>query len=149
MDVKRTLHYTSHLKWVFLFSEIILILYCFIALPEDLVSVIGIIVFIAGIQIGLDSLSDIEKMSKKEQERFRGSKYVNLQIKFIFFGIIVLAMVSLLFLSLKFFGSARNEVLFNEFFILGLNIWALILGLLCLLKSIDDKCAYIKSKIKN
>jgi hypothetical protein len=54
---------------------------------------------------------------------------------------------SLLFMSLTFFGSARNEALFDEFFILGINFWALILGMLCSLKSIYDKDAYMKSQI--
>jgi len=33
-------------------------------LPENILSIIGIIVFLAGIQMGLESLSDLDKMSE-------------------------------------------------------------------------------------
>jgi len=56
---------------------------------------------------------------------------------------------SFLFLSLKFIFPSKNEELFNEFFNLGLNCWALILGLLCLLKSIYEKESFAKSQINN
>ena len=61
MDIKETLHYASYLKWPFLAAYIILIFYSFIVLPENLISIIGTVIFLLGIQMGLDSLSDIEK----------------------------------------------------------------------------------------
>ena len=67
MNLKNTIHYASYLKWLFLFSLIILILYSLIMLPENILSIIGIIVFLAGIQMGLESLSDLDKMSEKER----------------------------------------------------------------------------------
>ena len=70
MDLKKTLHKLSYLKWIFLVSLVILIFYCFIVLPENLITIIGIIIFIAGIWLGLDSLSDISKMSQKEVNRY-------------------------------------------------------------------------------
>ena len=103
------------------------------------------IILVAGIQLGLESLSDITKMSKKEIKKYQERKNIKIQSKYILFAIIFLAIISLLFFSLKFIGSKRNESIFNDFFNLGLNLWALILGLLCLLKNIYDKDNFAKS----
>jgi len=149
MNINRNLHYISYLKWPFLIAEVGLIIYSFFVLPENLVSIIGIIIFITGIQMGLESLSDVEKMSLKEQKRFKDNKYVKKKSNIILSSILVLAIISLVFLSLKFVFTSKNTLLYNEFFFLGLNIWALILGLLCLLKSAGDKHNYVNSKIQN
>lgn len=144
MDLKKTLHYASYLKWLFLIALIILILYSLIVLPENLISIIGIIVFLAGIQMGLDSLSDIGKMSKKEFFFYGETKYVKIQSTIVLSSIVVLVLISLLFLSLKFIFPSIP--LFNDLFDLGLDCWAMILGLLCLLKSIYDKNEFVKSQ---
>ena len=147
MNIVNTLHKISHLKWVFLIAELFLIFYAFkvSAQSEKLVATIGMIILVAGIQLGLESLSDITKMSKREIERYREQKNVKLRSKYILSAIIFLAIISLLFFSLKFIGSKKNESIFNEFFNLGLNLWALILGLLCLLKNIYDKDNFVRS----
>ncbi len=150
MNIENTLHKISHLKWVFLLIEIFLIIYAFriISQPENLINTIGIIIFISGIHLGLESLSDVSKMSKKQIKKFQEIKNATTQTKTLLIAIVILAIISLLFFSLKFIGSERNENLFNEFFNLGLNIWALILGLLCLIKSIYDKNAFANSQLK-
>ena len=145
MNLKNTLHYASYLKWAFLIATIISIFYSLIVLPENLVSIIGIIIFLAGIQMGLDSLSDTEKMSKKEKNLYKNTKYVKTQSIIVFASIVVLVIISLLFLSLKFIFPSNT--LFNDFFDLGLDCWAMILGLLCLLKSIYDKNEFAKSQL--
>jgi len=149
MDLKKTLHKLSYLKWIFLISLVILIFYCFIALPENLITLIGMIIFIAGIWLGLDSLSDIAKMSQTEVNRYNSTNLAKQQFKTILYITILLVLISFLFLSLKFIFPSKNEELFNEFFNLGLNCWALILGLLCLLKSIYEKESFAKSQINN
>ena len=150
MDIINTLHKISHLKWVFLIAEICLIIYAFtiISQPENIIDTIGMLLLVAGIQLGLESLSDVAKMSQKEIKKYQIRKNVNPQAKLIYLSILILAIISLLFLSLKFFGSTRNELVFKGFFDIGLNIWALILGLLCLLQTIFDKDAFAKSKLK-
>jgi len=148
MDIKKTLHYISYVNWAFLISEIILILYCFIILPENLVSIVGIVIFITGIQMGLASLSDIEKMSEKEKSRYKDINYVKKQSIIILSGVVVLVIISLLFLSLKFVFPTKNTALYNAFFDLGLDCWALILGLLCLLKNTHEKFGFVKSTNK-
>ncbi len=147
MNTNNILHKISYLKWFFFATEIILILYCLCSIPDNLVAYIGIIIFITGIHLGLDSLSDIERMPLTERKRFQNSNYASRLSKFILLAIITLVLISLLFFSLKFIGSTRNELLFNEFFNLGLNLWALILGLLCLLKNVNDKHEFIHSKM--
>lgn len=149
MDIVKTLHKLSHLKWVFLVVEIFLIIYAFnvSAQSEKLVSTIGILILVTGIQLGLDSLSDVTKMSEKEIKRYQERKSITIQFKSILIAILFFSTISLLFFSLKFIGSTRNESIFNAFFDLGLNLWALILGLLCLSKHIHDKNEFAKSQI--
>ncbi len=145
MDIKNILHYASYLKWGFLIAVIILIFYSLIVLPENLISIIGIIIFLTGIQMGLDSLSDIDKMSKKEMKFFSNTKNVKRQKIIVLSSIVVLVIVSLLFLSLKFIFPSKP--IFNDFFDLGLDCWAMILGLLCLIKSIYEKDDFVKSQL--
>jgi len=57
----KTLHWISHLKWLFLVAQVGLIAYCFVVFPPNLV--IGILIYVSGIQLGLESLSDVERMS--------------------------------------------------------------------------------------
>ena len=145
MELNNLLHKISHIKWLFFVIEVVLIAYCFIALPDNLITYIGVLIFITGIHLGLDSLSDIEKMSVKEFNKFRNASYARGLFRFILLMIALLVIISLLFFSLKFFGSERNQSLFNEFFNLGLNLWALILGLFCVLKNVNDKQKYVLS----
>ncbi|MCP4976030.1 MAG: hypothetical protein GY931_07690 [Maribacter sp.] len=145
MDIKNILHYASYLKWGFLIAVIILVFYSLIVLPENLISIIGIIIFLTGIQMGLDSLSDIDKMSKKEMKFFSNTKNVKRQKIIVLSSIVVLVIVSLLFLSLKFIFPSKP--IFNDFFDLGLDCWAMILGLLCLIKSIYEKDDFVKSQL--
>lgn len=151
MNIVNTLHKISHLKWVFLLAEIYLIFYAFTisSQPENIVNTIGMLLLVAGIQLGLESLSDVKKMSQKEIKKYQERKNVKIQAKVIYFSILILAVISLLFFSLKFFGSERNKTMFNAFFSIGLNLWALILGLLCLLKNIYDKDAFAISQLKS
>jgi magnesium-transporting ATPase (P-type) len=139
MSLKNTLHYASYLKWVFLLAAIGLIFYSLLVLPDNLISIIGITVFCIGIYMGLDSLYDLEEMSDKEKDFYRNPKYVNTQSTIILVSIIITVIISILFISLRFVFASENNSLFNELFNLGLDCWALILGLLCILKSNDDK----------
>jgi len=144
--MNKILHKISYIKWLFLGVMIVLLLYSFIMLPDNLTSYIGVIIFVAGIYLGLDSLCDIETMTLKQQTQFQNQTFVIRLSKFILLTIVFLVLISLLFFSLQFFSSARTESLFDEFFDLGLNIWALILGLLCLLKNVNDKYKFVQSK---
>jgi divalent metal cation (Fe/Co/Zn/Cd) transporter len=79
IEIVATLDKISQLNWLFIALEIILILYSFIYLPANLVTIIGIIIFISGFHLGLESFSDVSKMSKKERSRFRNTNYVKIQ----------------------------------------------------------------------
>lgn len=149
MDLKKILHKISYLKWVFMAAQIVLLLYSFIFLPDNLVSIIGIIIFVTGIQLGMDSLSDMDRMSEKEKTRYSTTDYAKQQAIIVLSVIVIVVLISILFLSLKFVFPSTNNSLFNAFFDLGLDCWALILGLLCLLKSIYDKDSYVKSMLVN
>lgn len=150
MNIVNTLHKISHLKWFFLIGEVYFIFYAFTlsSQPEKLIAAIGTLLLVAGIYLGLESLSDVSRMSEKEIGNFQAKQNIKVQAGYIYSAIIILAIFSLLFFSLKFLGSERNEIIFNAFFDIGLNIWALILGLLCLLKNIYDKYAYANSLSK-
>lgn len=149
MNIKNILHKMSHLKWLFLIAQIVLIFYCLIALPDNLIPLTGIIIFISGIQLGLDSLSDLDNMSTKEIARYKNQKFAKRMSNFILYGILVLLLISILFMSLKFVFPKSHIDLYNDFFDLGLDCWALILGLLCHLKSVYDKNNFANSVIDN
>ncbi len=146
MNSQTRLHKLSHLKWLFMAAQVILIGYILFALPLNIITLIGIVVFLAGIQLGLDSFRDISKMSANEKNRFKVKKKVQRMNRVVFIYILVLIVLSVIFMSLKFFFPVKNKVLFEEFFHLGLNCWVLILGLLCVLKSNLEKYYYTVSK---
>ncbi|MBT8229650.1 MAG: hypothetical protein KJO50_05275, partial [Bacteroidia bacterium] len=97
------------------------------------------IIFLIGIYMGLDSISDVNRMSEKELSFFRNIKNIKIQSTIIVVSIIMTVIVSILFISLKFIFPSHNTILFNELFNLGLDCWALILGLFCILKGTYDK----------
>ena len=142
MNLKSILHTTSHLKWVFMAAQVILIAYCLFVLPDNLIEMSGIVIFLTGIQLGLDSLGDLEKMSTKDRIRYQNRTFIQLQSRILISAMGVLVLISTLFMALKFIFPGKP--LFDEFFYLGLNCWALILGLLCLLKSAIDKAAFVQ-----
>ncbi len=139
MNLTLILHRLSHLKWLFLIAQIGLTAYVLILLPNNLITLIGTIIFITGIQMGLDSLADMEKMSAKEIERYKNTDFIKAQSRFLLMAVAVTSLISLMFMSLILFSSARTEELYNQFFSLGLDCLALLLGFLCLLKSVNDK----------
>lgn len=142
MHLKNILHYSSYLKWAFLFAAIFLVIYSLIVLPENLISIIGLTIFLAGIYMGLDSLGDIDNMSEKEKQFYRNPRHVKTQSTILLSSILSTLIISLLFISLKFVFPSKNTALFNAFFDLGLDCWALLLGLLCVLKSTHDKYVF-------
>ena len=87
----------------------------------------------------------LKKMSEKNKLRFKDQKFVKIQSISILIGFGLLVLISILFLSLKFIAPEKNILMFNNFFDLGLDCWALILGFLCILKSIHDKHVYALS----
>ena len=94
--------------------------------------------------MGLDSLSDNDKMTQKQLGFYRNSKLVKTQSIIILSSIIITTIVSFLFLSLKLIFASNDIGLFDELFDVGIDCWALILGLLCLLKSNYDKQNFVK-----
>jgi hypothetical protein len=125
-----------------------LMAYIFIVMPDNIISLIGITLFIMGVQQGLESLSDSEKMSPEEIKRYQTSTYATKRIRILLGAILILALISIMFMVLQFFGDARNSKLFNELFNLGVDCWALILGFLCQIRSIKDKDRHVNSLIE-
>ena len=142
MNLTLTLHRISHLKWVFLIAQVGLIGYCFM-MPDNLITMIGVLIYVSGVQLGLQSLSDVERMSANEIARFQIEGHAEQQSKFLLTSIVILIAISVLFMSLRFVFGER--AMFTEFFSLGLDCWALILGILCMLKYIMDKKAHATS----
>lgn len=147
MTLTTTLHRLSYLKWIFLIAQVAMTLYVFIVLPSNLITLIGTIIFITGIQMGLDSLSDIERMTDKQIERYARPSFIQAQSRFLLTAILITSLISLLFMSLTLFSNARTEDLYNQFFSLGLDCLALLLGFLCVLKSTNDKNIYALSMV--
>jgi hypothetical protein len=82
---------------------------------EKLISTVAMIILLIGMHLGLERLSDDRKMPKIFLN-YQQTKNIEIQSKTLLLAILFLAIISLLFLSLKFVGSQRNEVIFNEFY---------------------------------
>ncbi len=147
MKLNTILHNVSNLKWVFLLWAIVLILYSFIRLPDNILSITGTIIFLIGIYLGLDSLSDISRISEKEKARFKLKNFAKTQSIIVLSAIVILSLISILFLSSKIFLSSKDPSVADPLFKLGLDCLVFILGLLCLLKSIHEKNAQVNTVI--
>ena len=139
MTIKKYIHIATFFKWPFLLSTIVLIAYALIYQPDNLINLIGIILFIIGIYMGLDSLEDNSKMSRKEISFYKNQTNVNRLSRLISLSIISSIVISLFFMSLRFIFPSQSSNIFRNLFEVGLDCWALILGLLCVLKSTYDK----------
>jgi hypothetical protein len=109
---------------------------------------VGTAIFLAGIMMGLASLSDVKKMSKKEKSDLSNPKTRKYQFIALFAGVIVLILISALFLSLKFIFPAAEESFLNDFAKLGYDCLVMMLGFLCLIKQHIDRLEYVQSLTK-
>ncbi|NQU86403.1 MAG: hypothetical protein HQ541_11635 [Mariniphaga sp.] len=144
MKLQKTLHAISHFKWFFLAWMIVLIAYVFVYLPENKISIVGSAIFLSGIFMGLESLSDIEKMSVKEKKQFLKPGYVKRASFLILSCVAFLILVSILFLTVSLIITSNNASMAKDFANLGYDCLAMILGFLCLLKQIHEKAKFVK-----
>lgn len=149
MKINSLLHNISYLKWLFLLWAVVLILYAFIRLPDNILSITGTIIFLIGIYLGLDSLSDISRISEKEKARFKQKNFAKIQGIIVLSAIGILSLISILFLSSRIFLSSKDPSVADPLFKLGLDCLVFILGLLCLLKSIHEKNAFVETTDTN
>lgn len=95
--------------------------------------------------MGLESLSDIEKMDEKERKFFANARFVKRQAFLLLSSALILFVISMLFLSMPVFFPRMNPKLLDEFSALGDDSMVMMLGLFCLLKTLLDKESFVRS----
>jgi hypothetical protein len=124
-----------------------LMLYIFIMTPANSVQLTGTVISLAGIMMGLASLSDITRISEKEKKALLKPNNVKRQLFFLFIGVAVLIAISTLFFSLRFIFPKAEQPFIKDFTKLGYDCLVMILGFLCLIKQFADQVTYAKDLV--
>ena len=144
MNMIRVLHYLSHLRWLFMGWIVALLLYIFFFKPENGVQLTGTVLVISGLMMGFTSLSDVERISKKERKDLSNPKAIKIQYISLFCAVIVVLVISVVFLSLRFIYPSADKSFIIDFTKLGYDCLVMILGILCLVKQHAEKVNYVK-----
>jgi hypothetical protein len=145
MKIVRILHIISHLRWIFLIWMVSLIIYIFFSNPDNPIQLVGQVLFISGIMMGLASLSDVSKMSKKQIKDLSDPRNSKRQNIVMFSVAILLVLISVLFFSLRLIYPNANESYLNSFTKLGYDCLVMLLGFLCIIKQLTDQVAYAQN----
>ena len=144
MRTIKILHFISHFRWLFFVWMMSLMIYIFLYQAGNIPQMVGTVIFLAGIMMGLTSLSDITKVSEKEKKELSNPKLIKRQLIFFFVGVIVLILISALFLSLRLIFPGADEAILKDFTKLGYDCLVMMLGFLCLIKQFIDKVEFVK-----
>jgi hypothetical protein len=147
MNIVKVLHIISHLRWIFLIWMVSLMMYVFFFNPDNPIQLVGQILFISGIMMGLTSLSDVSKMSKKQIKELSNPKKSRLQLIMLLSGVIIIVLISSLFFSLRLLFPEANADYIKSFTRLGFDCLVMMLGMLCLIKQYTDQVAYAQNQI--
>jgi hypothetical protein len=98
-------------------------------------------VLFMGVSLGFSSMGDVKDISKKEEKLFNNGINFKRQVRFLIIVAFSLVVVSLLFMSMKWFG--RSEVA-GSYYQLGVNCSPLVLAVLFTLKQLLDKKEYFE-----
>jgi len=147
MKIVRILHFISHLRWIFLIWMVSLMIYIFFFKPDNPIQLVGQVLFISGIMMGLTSLSDVSKMSKKQLKDLSDPRNSKRQYIVMFSGATLLIFISILFFSLRLIFPNANDLYLKNFTKLGYDCLVMLLGFLCIIKQLTDQVAYAQNQI--
>jgi len=142
MKISTLLHYASHLKWLVLLWMLVLIISVFFDSTLNIIEITSKSLFIAGVYMTLDSLTDISKISEKDKILYTNPKIVKRQKQIFISGAVLLFIISILFFTIKFFSNPNNATI-EDISNLGKDTIVMMLGFLCLLKNVYDKEEYV------
>jgi len=143
------LHFISHLRWVFLIWLLGLLIFIFFFHPNDPIQKTGQVLYICGIMMGLASLSDVTKISKKQIKELSNPGNVNKQFFALIAAVSILVLISLLFFAQPLIHPSAEKNLIAAFTKLGFDCLVVMLGIFCLLKQLTEKVNYVKSLTNN
>lgn len=147
MNIVKVLHIISHLRWIFLLWMVSLMMYIFFYHPDNSIQLVGQVLFISGIMMGLTSLSDVSKMSKKQIKELSDPKKSRLQLILLLLAVIIIVLISILFFSLRLLFPEANADYIKSFTRLGFDCLVLMLGMLCLIKQYTDQLAFAQNLV--
>lgn len=145
MKIINIFHYLSHARWIFLIWALFLMVAEYFHPSSHFLSNIGLSIFLAGLFLGFEGFSDIEKLSKKEKKDFANPK--SIKISSIIFLVVAgyVFIQGIYFMNIKLIQPEIKENMAIEIKTVGYHCFALGFGFLCYLKLIFDKYKYYKS----
>lgn len=142
-------HYLSYTKWIFLIWGMLVAFPEFFNRTENLISNIGMGVFLCGISVGIGSLSDSSKLSKSNIRLFNKPKMLKMQSVFLLSIVFATLLTSTLFLLIPRINSDLEPTKAINYTNLGYGSLSLALGMLFELKQTNEKFKHFKSQQTN
>lgn len=134
-------YYSQYLFWPFSALTFFYIIKGSVFTPN--LDDVGLGVLFMGIAFGFSSMNDVSDISKKDKKLFLNEKKFKTQVKFLIACAFLVVIVSLFFMSIKWFG---NNPMADSYYQLGLSCSPLVLAMFFTLKQLLDKKAYFDIK---
>lgn len=145
MKELKLFHVLSHAKWIFLAWTVFLIVQAVLAPGSYALHNTGLAVFLAGLFLGFDGFSDIEKLSKRDIKNFANPKSVKISVILLLIVAGYTLLMGIYMMNITRFKPGIKENFAIELKTVGYHCLALVFGFLCYLKLVFDKYKYYKS----
>ena len=145
MKELKLFHLLSHAKWIFLVWIMFLIVQAVLDPGSHALHNTGLAVFLAGLFLGFDGFSDIEKLSKRDIKNFSNLKSVKITLILLLIVAGYTLLVGIYMMNITRFKPGIKENIAIELKTVGYHCLALVFGFLCYLKLVFDKYRYYKS----
>ncbi len=139
-------HYISHLKWLFFIIGVYFASSASITRAENYLSGIGLGITLIGIGFAIGSLSDIEKLTKKEKKIVSNPKRFKKETKSLFAGTCLGLLASVFFFSIPFINQSLSKDITEGYANLGYGTVAFALGMFLELKQLYEKRLIFKKQ---
>jgi hypothetical protein len=145
MKIIDIFHYISHVKWIFFFWALFLLIRIFIHPGAYVLSDTGLVVFLMGLFLGFFGFNDIEKLSKNERKSFAKAESMKITSILLLAAAGYVFIQGIYFMNIKLVQPAMKEHIAIEFKTIGYHCFALGFGFLCYIKLLFDKYKYYLS----
>lgn len=141
-------NYISYSQWIFYIIGSYKVFTESLFRGENYLSEIGFGIFLIGIGMAVGSLSSIDKLSKQEKIYFSDPKKFSLKTRSIFVGVLLGLLVSLFFISIKFYTKSTDSGMIEQYTNLGYGCLSMSFGFIFELKQMHEKSVIYKQKSK-
>ncbi|MFK5891233.1 MAG: hypothetical protein QM486_10950 [Flavobacteriaceae bacterium] len=144
--IPKYFHYISHLKWLFFVIGVYFVSTESIIRDENYLSGIGLGITLIGIGFAIGSLSDIEKLTKKEKKIVSNPKRFKKETKSLFVGTCLGLLASVFFFLIPFINLSLYIDTTEGYTNLGYGTVAFALGMFLELKQLYEKRLIFKKQ---